>query len=251
LGIKTLEIPEKVGGRFSALSPVGLFPLLCAGVDVEALLHGAEDMLGKCISDNLKKNVAMQSAAVLYLLRKKGKTIHTTFMFHPELRSLADWYRQLLAESIGKKENNRGDIIQVGITPETAVGSTDLHSMGQLYLGGPKDKLTTFVSAHTLGGIVSVPENRVFPSIVKSIHDRSAEEVMDAILKGTKEAYIKGELPFMEIEFEDVSPYELGSYMQFKMCEIMYLGKLLNINAFNQPNVEDYKIETKSLLEGK
>lgn len=247
--MRTLSVPEKVGGRFSAFSSVGLFPLFCAGVDIEALLQGASSMRKRCLDEGITKNIALQSAATLYLLRKEGKTIHTTFLFHPELRTLGEWYRQLLAESIGKKENDSGNIIRAGIMPEVSIGSTDLHSVAQLYLGGPKDKMTTFVSVHKLGGVVAIPEARIFADVLPNISGKTAEEIMNAILNGTKKAYVKAELPFMEVVLEELSPYELGQFMQFKMCEIMYLGKLFEINAFNQPNVEEYKTETKKILE--
>jgi len=248
-GIHTLSIPPLVGGRFSVFSAVGLFPLLCVGIDVEALLQGASDMLGRSLDESISKNIAMQSATVLYLLRRKGKIIHTSFIFHPELKSLGDWYRQLLAESIGKLEDEKGNTVHTGITPEVSIGSTDLHSVAQLYLGGPKDKVTTFITVQKIGGIVSIPDERVFKNVIPSISGKTAEEIMKAILDGTKKAYIKGELPFMEAILEEVSAYEIGQFMQFKMCEIMYLAKLLNIDAFNQPSVEDYKVETKKILD--
>lgn len=246
--IHTLSIPPMVGGRFSVFSAVGLFPLLCAGIDVEAMLEGARDMRDKCLEEQIAKNIALQGASVLYRLRKAGKTILTSFYFHSELRSLGEWYRQLLAESLGKKEDEKGNVVRSGITPEVSVGSTDLHSTGQLYLGGPRDKMTMFVTAHKVGGIVPIPDERVFGDILPNLTEKTTEEIMTAILQGTMKAYEKAELPFMEITLEEISPYELGQFMQSKMCETMYLGELFGINAFDQPNVEEYKSETKKLL---
>lgn len=250
-GMSVMAIPENVGGRYSVLSAVGLFPLFAAGIDIDAVRMGAESMRGDCLQKDPKKNPALQSAAVLYTAIERGKTIHTNFIFHPELESLGKWYRQLLGESIGKKKDNDGNIIRAGITPDISVGSDDLHSVGQLDIGGPQDKITTFIYTEKVKYSVPVPKERTFPGIVPMIEGKSAEDIMDAIFEGVKIAYDKEELPFMEILLADISPYEIGQFLQFKMMEIMYLAQLLNVNAFNQPSVEAYKTETKKILEGK
>lgn len=248
LGVDRLPIPAKVGGRYSVFSAVGLFPLLVAGVDVVSFRQGATDMRADCLSLDPSSNPAIQSSALLAWAKSAGYVICDTFVFNSELESLGRWYRQLLGESIGKEFNLDGDLVNCGITPTVSVGSTDLHSVGQLYLGGPKDKITTFVHVNRRVGI-EMPVERSFPTVLTTINKKSTVDIMQAILGGTKMAYNKKHMPFMEVELSNVSPYELGAFMQFKMMEMMLLGKILKVNPFDQPNVEAYKIETKKLLE--
>ena len=240
LDIKCLPIPEKVGGRYSVFSAVGMFPLLCAGVNIFELLGGAMELRSKCLKRPAIKNPAVLSAVVTYLNFKNGKKINDTFIFHPELESLGKWYRQLMGESIGKQGT--------GITPTVSIGSTDLHSMGQLYLGGPKDKFFTFISTVGHRKNVKVPQNASIPIISEELRGKSTNQIMEAIFKGVKTAYDKNDLPYVEIKFQNINETSIGKYMQLKMIEMMFLGQLLNVNAFDQPNVESYKVETQKIL---
>ncbi len=250
-GILLLFIPKEVGGRYSVFSPVGLFPLMLLGVDCKELLSGARAMRDICLSTRVEKNPALQSALVQFLLNGEQRTISDMFLFAPSLESLGKWYRQLLAESIGKEFDRDGKVVHCGIMPTVSIGSTDLHSMGQLYLAGPNDKMTTFVSVASVGSNkenVSVPKKGVFNGLVDSIYGKTSAEIMNAILSGIKRTYQKKKIPFCEIVLDDISPKSLGEFMQFKMMEVMFLGELFNVNAFDQPNVEEYKIETKRVL---
>ncbi len=241
-----LPIPKQVGGRYSVLSSVGVFPLLLMGINVGELLAGAREMRSKCLL-GYPDNPAILSAAILEHHYRNGKVINDNFLGNGELESMGKWYRQLMGESIGKEKDVSGNTVNIGITPNVSVGSTDLHSVGQLYLGGPKDKVTTFIeSPH--GGL-SVPSDRHFPELVSMIDGKNVGDIMNAIFEGVKTAYRKSDLPYMEIFLPKIEEHELGQFMQFKMMEMMYLGKLLNVNAFDQPNVESYKEETRKLLE--
>ncbi len=241
-----LEIPKQVGGRYSVLSAVGLFPLAVVGINVNALRTGALKMREGCLGDGME-NPALVSACVLYLQHQQGKAIHDTFVFHPELESLGKWYRQLMGESIGKEKDADGKTVNTGIFPSVSVGSTDLHSVGQLYLGGQQNIVTTFVAAKNYLRI-KIPEKLQFFGLVNGITGKTTSDVISAILEGVKIAYTKRGLPFMEIVLDDLSERSLGEFLQFKMMEMMYLGKLFNVNAFDQPNVESYKIETRKIL---
>ena len=205
-------------------------------------------MLDDCLAED-GANLALQSAQVLAAHLQKGYTINDNFFFHPELESVGKWYRQLMGESVGKEHSLTGETVHTGITPTVSLGSTDLHSVGQLYLGGPKDKLTTFVSAPNKLVRVEVPQNRIFPELVPMINGKTAEDIMDAILEGVQIAYQKADLPYMQVTLDGINEASLGAFLQFKMLEMMYLGQLLNVNSFDQPNVEAYKVETKRLLE--
>jgi glucose-6-phosphate isomerase len=245
--VDVLSIPKMVGGRYSVLSAVGLFPLAAVGINIELLLQGAEEMRAVCTSSDLEKNDAFISAATIYLHQLNHKNINDTFIFHPELESIGKWYRQLMGESIGKENDLDGNVVHAGVTPTVSIGSTDLHSVGQLYLGGPQDKTTTFVYTEKNNNNVTIPSQLQFP-LVEGITNKKTSEIMKAILEGTKIAYKKQHLPFVEVILEEINEKELGAFLQFKMIEMMYLGKMLQVNTFDQPHVELYKVETKKIL---
>jgi glucose-6-phosphate isomerase len=247
-GFDILEIPEKVGGRYSVLSSVGLFPLGLLGVDIEQLLAGAKDARDLCLQQNIEDNPAAISSVVQFLHYKKGKNIFDLFLFSNDLESLGKWHRQLMAESLGKKFNLLGERVNVGITPTVSVGSTDLHSVAQLYLGGPYDKFTTFVSVEKDKSVLNVPQLEGYSELVAGIQGKSLKNIMNAILEGTKMAFRKDKRPFVEILLPNKSSYSIGQFLQFKMIETMYMGYLLNVNPFNQPSVESYKKETRRIL---
>lgn len=248
LEIETLAIPLLVGGRFSVLSSVGLFPLALCNIDTLSLRKGATDMRKICTSHNILQNPALISATSIYLQSQQGKTIHDTFIFLPQLESLGKWYRQLMGESIGKEHNNIGKTVHAGITPTVSIGSTDLHSVGQLYLGGPKDKMTTFVYSNTYTTKTTLPQNMIFP-LVPLIGGKSSAQLMKAIRQGVQISYTKQNLPYISIELERLTPSEIGAFFQFKMIEMMYLGRFFEVNTFDQPHVELYKTETKRILQ--
>lgn len=240
-GVKTLSIPKLVGGRFSVFSAVGLFPLGLAGFSLNRLRHGAGNMRDMCGKNTYREgNPAMESAVRLFLSAQKGFVMNDNFIFIPALESLGKWYRQLMGESVGKDGK--------GITPTVSIGSNDLHSVVQLYLSGPKNKLTTFIWAGE-SERVSVPKNAYF-GLVPAISEKSVHDIMSAIIEGTKIAYRNQQLPYMEAYFENISEETMGEFLQMKMFEMMYLGHLMGVNTFDQPGVELYKIETKRILQG-
>ena len=245
-----LDIPKKVGGRFSVFSSVGLFPLGLLGIDLDALLKGAREMRTRCLQEDLLQNPAAISAACSFLQYQQGKTIHDLFLFSDDLESIGKWYRQLLAESIGKEFDIHNNQVFTGFTPTYSIGSTDLHSVGQLYLGGPFDKFTTFVNIKNDKHVVHIPDLEKYNDLVKGIQNRPMKEIMNAIYKGVKTAFVKGKRPFIEIMLPDKSEASIGQFLQFKMMETIMIGSLLQVNPFDQPNVESYKCETRKLLKG-
>lgn len=249
-GYNTLSIPKKVGGRFSVLSAVGLFPLYLAGVNIDLLVEGAQRAINFSTKTSIEENYSFISAIILFEQFHRGNSIHDSFFFNPCLESLGKWYRQLMGESIGKECDLSGERVEVGITPTVSIGSTDLHSVGQLYIGGIKNKVTTFVFSKSVKNDMIVNEDLQFSLLEDILPGKSFQEIMNAILQGTKIAYSKKNIPFMEIAFSEINEKTVGEFLQFKMCEIMYLGKLFNINAFDQPHVENYKKETRSILLG-
>ena len=248
-GFDVLGIPKNVGGRYSIFSAVSLFPLGLIGLNIDKILEGALAMRDICLSLDIDKNIASRSACYIYKYYKMGFNIHDLFLFSPDFESIGKWYRQLIGESIGKEYNKDNKQIFCGITPTVSIGSTDLHSMAQLYLGGPYDKFTTFIRINKNKSTLKLPNFDEYSTLVNNIQQKKISEIMDAIFYGTKKSYKKGKRPFLEIVFPDKYESSIGQFLQYKMIEIMYLGFLLNVNPFDQPNVEDYKNETKSVLE--
>lgn len=244
-GMYCLVHPEKVGGRYSVFSAVGLFPLGLAGFDIGALHDGARAGRERAIAED--NNPAIASAVLQYYHWQKGVSIHNTFTFIPRLESVGKWYRQLMGESIGKRKDRNGKEVFSGITPIVSVGSTDLHSMAQLFLGGPRDKFTSFLYQKSGMLPVAIPVDSSI-STVKGLSGRTFDQVLAAIYEGVKKAYQKNELPYVEFVFERINEESIAAFMQIKMIEMMYLAELLNVNAFDQPSVEDYKSETRKLL---
>ena len=246
-GIPCLRMPDTVGGRYSVFSAVGLFPLAVAGVDVRALVEGARTMRETCLSEDLAKNPAAMSAAVLYAHNQAGIPIHDTFLFASDLESVGKWYRQLMGESVGKEHDRAGAVVHAGMTPTVSMGSTDLHSVVQLYLDGPNDRVTTFVRVKELPSVI-VPDRAELSTLVPDIASKSMATIMDAILDGTQLAYEKAERPFLTLTLDALDETSIGALLQMKMFEMMYLGYLLSVNPFDQPAVEKYKVETKRIL---
>lgn len=243
-GFDHVAIPAQVGGRYSVLSAVGLFPLACAGVDIAQFQIGAKDMVMQSLD---AESDACRSAIVIAHHYSKGCVIHDLFIFDAALESYGKWYRQLMGESIGKEKNLHGKRVHVGITPTVSIGSTDLHSVGQLYLGGPFDKVTTFVQVKDPQHALKVPKNNL-SALVDAISYKSLKQIMDAIIQGTQIAYAEHERPFMNITLEQKNAYYLGQLLQYHMMQMIYLGALLQVNPFDQPNVELYKTQTRKIL---
>jgi len=247
-GFSCLAIPAKVGGRYSVLSPVSLFPLELIGIDTQALRAGAQSMIAPCTSEDVFNNPAALRAIILAYWHEKYVRIHDMFLFSTDLQSVGAWYRQLLAESIGKNFDRHGNNVHVGITPTVSVGTTDLHSVAQLYLGGPYDKYSTFVSVAKHKSNIALPELPGFEKLVPSLQKKSLPKIMNAILQGVQRAYQKSERPFSSIVLPEKSAYYIGQLLQLHLLEVIYLGDLLDVNPFDQPHVELYKQETKEIL---
>lgn len=248
-GFKVLTIPKHVGGRYSVFSNVGLFPLSFSGLNIEELLRGAKEIQSQCLQTK-SQNPAIMSATAMYLAKKRGQSVVNMFVFSTYLKSLGAWYRQLFAESLGKKMNSSETReVRSGMMPIVSVGSTDLHSVAQLFLGGPNMTYHQFV---TIGSSNSIEIKRVpqgFEFLLPSIFEKSVDFVMDSIYTGVERAFVKEKIPFDHFHMNEINEYSLGAFMQFKMIEVMLLAKLWSVNAFNQPSVELYKQETRKLLE--
>lgn len=243
-----LAIPQLVGGRYSVFSAAGLFPLAMLGVDIKALSQGANKARELCTSSDISINMAAIRASILCDQYRQGIRVHDLFVFGIELRATGNWYRQLMGESIGKVYDRTGKKVSVGFVPTVSVGSIDLHSVGQLYLSGPRITSTRFIAAKKCHKKVVVPAMVEFDSLVPHLQGKSFAAIMNAIIEGTQRAYKKDGRPFVTLEVPELSAYYCGQMMQVAMVEMMYLGFLFNINPFDQPQVELYKKETREIL---
>jgi len=242
-----LTIPELVGGRYSVFSAVGLFPLCFLNINCKELLAGAQSGF-EISTTTTASNYAALSATIITAHYNRGVVIHDTLLFSVALESLGAWYRQLSAESLGKAFNKNNELVNIGILPTISIGSTDLHSVAQLYLAGPHNRFTTFINVAHNAAQIMLPNYQEFESLVPHIQTKSLASIMNAILEGTKKAYFNDNRPFVSWTLPEKSAYSIGQLMQIKMLETMYLGYLLNINPFDQPEVEKYKKETRDIL---
>jgi glucose-6-phosphate isomerase len=237
-------VPGNVGGRFSVLTPVGLVGAALTGVDIVKLLEGAKAMRAKCQGGSLKQNPAAAYAAIQFLYYQKGVKLSVVMPYSQNLYSVADWYRQLWAESLGKKVDRGGRTVNVGPSPIKALGVTDQHSQAQLYMEGPYDKVLTFISVNDFG------KKMVIPKVDKGhyLGGRTLNELLAAEEQGTRAALTKAERPNLTVTVDEISETTLGELFFFFEMATAYMGELLNINAFDQPGVELAKIYTHALM---
>lgn len=243
-----LPIPKNVGGRYSVFSAVGLFPLCFLDIDIKKLLEGARSGFEVATLQTGGTNHAATSAILIAQHYHLGRIVHDTFLFSVALASLGAWYRQLSGESLGKAFDKEKSKVNIGLLPTISIGSTDLHSVAQLYFGGPDNRFTSFISVARNASEVVLPNYQEFEALVGNIQNKSLTTIMDAILQGTQHAYAHDKRPFVSWILPEKSAYYIGQWMQIKMIEIMYVGYLLNVNPFDQPEVERYKREVRELL---
>ncbi len=247
-GIDRLVVPDGVGGRFSQLSPVGLLAAAVCGVDIEEMLAGAAYMDGLCMSDNMNENPALFAALMMFLSMKKGMNISVMMPYADSLKYMADWYAQLWAESLGKNLLRSGKSCAVGQTPVKALGVTDQHSQVQLYTEGPNDKLVTFLAVENYRAKAEIPGGcERFPD-VSFLSGHTLNELIDAELRATRYALLKAGKPSYTIYLKEVNEFTMGQLMYLLEMMTAYCGEFLDIDAFNQPGVEEGKNAAYAML---
>ncbi len=248
-GYATLPVPDGVGGRFSVLSPVGLFSAAMCNIDIDALLAGAAAMDKRCSGDDLSQNPAAMLATLLVRLgREKGKHNHVMMPYSNNLYLLADWYRQLWAESLGKKESLKGDDVYTGFTPIKALGTTDQHSQVQLYREGPNDKAFALVDVADWG-----KQNLKIPTglgvdAVAYLEGSTFGALLAAEKRATEFALVESERPNLTITFPRIDAEHVGQFIALWEIATSYSGLMLGIDAYNQPAVETGKVATFGLM---
>ncbi|GAH53771.1 unnamed protein product, partial [marine sediment metagenome] len=239
-GYATLPVPPDVGGRFSVLTPVGLFSAAMCGIDIDALLAGAADMAERIKTGPWRSNPACILAVVKYLmLTAKGKPIHVMMPYSNRLVGLADWYRQLWAESLGKADDRDGRKVFVGPTPVAALGATDQHSQIQLYREGPNDKLIVFLEVgEKHPREVRIPD--IFGSVSGLAYLRKVKlsKLLNCEKQATEYALAQSQRPTVTIRFDAITPQTVGQFIFLYEYVTSLMGELLNVNAYDQPAVE-------------
>ncbi len=231
-GITSYPIPPNVGGRFSVLSPVGLFPLAAAGVSAEKLLQGARGMENLFRRRKPENNpVLFASAVYAHYLLANPKPVQVWMTYGQGLERVAEWWQQLWAESLGKL---RPDGRPVGQTPARAVGVTDQHSQVQLYQDGPPDKIYTFIKWRK--GNLAIPDGKVL------------RDLFEAEFEGTIGALWNVGRPIVRIEIGARDEAHIGAFLHFWEWVTSVVGESAGINPFDQPGVEEGKKITRALM---
>jgi glucose-6-phosphate isomerase len=252
LGIPALAVPPNVGGRFSVLTAVGLLPAAFLGLDVAALLQGARDMRAHCWGAPPAQNVGIVGAALLHLLAtERGRRIQVVMPYADALLHLADWYRQLWAESLGKRVDRAGRVVETGQTPVTSMGATDQHSQVQLYVEGPRDKVVTFLEVEAFRKDVAIP--RLFPDLPSTAYlgGKRLGELLRAELRGTEAALTAAGRPNFTYKLPRLSAHVMGQLIYLFEFQTALSGELYGIDAFDQPGVEAGKVATYALMRRK
>ena len=238
-GWPTFVVPDDVGGRYSVLTAVGLLPIACAGIDIDALMKGAADAR-EAYSVCSKDNDAYRYAMTRNILYRKGKVVETLAAFEPDFTMMNEWYKQLFGESEGKD--------QKGLMPTSCIFSTDLHSMGQFLQDGCRTMFETYVDIkNTREDFYIEPLEGNFDGL-NFLADQNMSVVNRKAMEGTILAHNDGGVPIGVIEVDSLDAYNVGYLIYFfwKACAVS--GYLLSVNPFDQPGVESYKKNMFALL---
>jgi len=241
-------VPDGVGGRFSVLTPVGLLPAALLGIDVPGLLAGARDMSRRVTNPQPLENPAYLGAILHHLGYLAGRRISVMMAYSDRLYGLADWYRQLWAESLGKRLDLDGAEVRVGPTPVKALGVTDQHSQLQLYKEGPDDKLYTLLRVGRFAHDLRIPKD--FPELpaVAYLGGHSIGELFQAEAMATEAALVKEGRPVATVSFPTLEAGEVGEFFFWLEVQTVAAGALLGIDPLNQPGVEEGKQFAYALL---
>lgn len=239
-GYESFVIPDDVGGRYSVLTAVGLLPIAAAGIDIDAMLQGAQDAATAYDNPNLGENEAYQYAAVRNALYRKGKTIEILVNYEPGLHYVAEWWKQLYGESEGKDFK--------GIFPAAVDFSTDLHSMGQFVQEGSRIIFETVLQVGEVADQIAIESTKDDLDGLNFLAGKTLDFVNKRAFEGTLLAHTDGYVPNLIVNLPDLTPYTFGNMVYFFEIACGISGYLLGVNPFDQPGVEAYKKNMFALL---
>ena len=239
-GYETFIIPDNVGGRFSVLTPVGLLPIACAGINIEKLMSGAKLAQDNYNESKLKYNECYQYAVLRNILYNQNKTIEVFANYEPKMHYMTEWLKQLYGESEGKEEE--------GIFPAGIDLTTDLHSMGQYMQEGLRNLFETVISIDEPKSNIKINSDDDDLDGLNYLAGKDLDFVNKKAMEGTIEAHVSGGVPNIHISIEKLDEENLGGLIYFFELAIAMSGNILGINPFNQPGVEEYKRNMFRLL---
>lgn len=229
----TFVIPDNIGGRFSVLTAVGMFPMACAGIDIDRVMEGAQRGHKKYSSDSIYQNDAYKYAVARDILGKKYP-IEMMVQYEPQMKAFNEWWKQLAGESEGKN--------QKGIFPASAVFSTDLHSLGQFIQEGSKVLFETVLTVTAPSLDVQIIEDASDLDGLNYLTEKTVHQVNTVAFEATTEAHVKvGKVPNIHIEMEAMDEFNFGELVIFFQRAVAMTAYLMGVNPFNQPGVEVYK----------
>ena len=247
-GYKSFAVPDNVGGRFSVLTPVGLLSSAFAGIDIRELLRGAAAMKTHCEENNIFRNPAYLNGLLHYIFYRKGRNIAVMMPYSNDLYDLADWYRQLWAESLGKRFDQDGKEVMVGQTPVKALGTTDQHSQIQLYTEGPEDKVITFLEVKEFDHDYLIPDLYPEEQSLSYLSNKKLGSLLNTEKIATEVALYEAGRPNCSIIFPALREFHLGEFIFMMEVQTVFTGYLLKIDPLDQPGVEAGKLATMALM---
>ncbi|MBR1775596.1 glucose-6-phosphate isomerase [bacterium] len=247
-GYKIFYVPDDVGGRFSVFSSVGIVPFALLGLNIDEIINGIKDMDIELRETDIRQNIAAQSALINYLMdTKKGKCISVMMPYSSRLKYISDWYAQLWAESLGKEFNRNGERVNGGTTPIRALGATDQHSQLQLYNEGPNNKLITFIRVCEFGTELEIPNIFEYTGI-GYLGGKTINDLINAEADSTRVTLADNKRPTMTFTIDKIDEYNIAQLLYMFEVQTAIAGELYNIDAYNQPGVEQARNYTYALM---
>ena len=239
-GYETFVVPDDVGGRYSVLTAVGLLPIAVAGIDIDAMMSGANDAMNRFKNENISENEAMQYALLRNVMLNKGLNTEILVGYEPYMLMMNEWWKQLYGESEGKDGK--------GLFTASVIFSTDLHSLGQYIQDGQRNLFETVISVNDPGDKFVIPNDEANVDGLNFISGKELDYVNKTAMLATLVAHNDGGVPNILIELADRSAYSFGYLVYFFELACAISGYVLGVNPFNQPGVEAYKKNMFALL---
>lgn len=239
-GYARFVVPDDIGGRYSVFTSVGLLPIAAAGYSIDALLSGAKRAEQELAVFNTETNPAIQYAILRDHLYRAGYPVEIMAVFEERLTFVQEWWKQLFGESEGKEGK--------GIFPASVLYSTDLHSLGQYVQDGKRMLFETFVNVESVEDDLEMQEAANDSDELNYLAGKSLHEVNGAVQQATAEAHLSGGVPLITLSIPALNEDTIGYLLYFYMISCAYSAYMLNINPFDQPGVEEYKVNMFRLL---
>ncbi len=239
-GYESFVIPDNVGGRYSVLTAVGLLPIAVAGIDIDKLMLGARIAQEKYVDDNLKYNECYRYAVIRNMLYEKAKNIEILANYEPKMHYFIEWWKQLYGESEGKEQR--------GIFPAGVDFTTDLHSMGQYIQEGRRNLFETVLRIEQTKSDITIKADEDNLDGMNFVAGKTLDFVNKKAMEGTVEAHVSGGVPNIILTIEKLEEETVGELIYFFELACAMSGKILRVNPFNQPGVEEYKKNMFRLL---